>query len=109
MSDGTPEFSSFLSADGLTEGHGIAVENNTVYITGQTNSASFPTTSVLRTVAPGGENAFVTALKVTTSQADYLYSTFLGGSGRDSSAAIAVDGEETSTLRGPHPHLISRP
>ena len=45
MSDGTPEFSSFLGADGLTEGHGIAVENNTVYITGQTNSASFPTTS----------------------------------------------------------------
>lgn len=73
---------------------GIAVDSSGVaYITGTTTSAAFPTTKNTFQSALGGSiDAFVSVVNPSTAgQASLVYSTYLGGSGVDGGAAIAVD------------------
>jgi hypothetical protein len=60
-----------------------------VYVTGFTSSTDFPTTAgAYRTTSSGNEDAFVFKLN---SSGVLVYSTYLGGSGRDFATAIAID------------------
>jgi len=69
---------------------GIAVDaaGNAV-ITGSTNSVNFPTLQATQTSLAGGRDAFVAKLNAAGSS--LIYSTYLGGSGDDFGAAVAVD------------------
>jgi hypothetical protein len=71
-----------------------------VYITGETTSTNFPTKAPYQGSNNGGTNGngFVTAIKADGS--DLVYSTYLGGSGPDFGAGIAVDSAGNAFVTG---------
>ena len=77
--------------------------SDNVYVTGQTFSSSFPTTTgafqpKCGSCSGGDSDAFVTKLSPTGSA--LLYSTFLGGSGTDIGDGIAVDSSGNAYVTG---------
>ncbi len=84
-------YSTYFGGAGNDIGYGIAVDpSGDAYITGSTTSSNLPVTSgVYQSALNGSQDAFVAELDPTGS--GLTYSTYLGGSGVDSAAAIAVD------------------
>jgi Beta-propeller repeat len=78
---------------------GIAVDaSGNVYVTGFTLSTDFPTTTgAYQTSFRGSESAFVAKLN---SSGALVYSTYLGGSGRDFATAIAIDSSGNAYVTG---------
>lgn len=75
---------------------------NIAYVTGQTNSANFPTTTGAFSTTKGGSGvAFVTLLdtKAATGGAP-VYSTFVGGTGGDEGFGIKVDAQGNAYVGG---------
>ncbi len=71
----------------------------TLYVTGQTTSANFPTvTGGYATSNKGVFDAFVT--KISADGSTLIYSTYVGGSGEDSGNAIAVDPSGNAFVAG---------
>ncbi len=70
------------------------------YITGSTFSPNYPTTPGAFQVSPpgSGANAFLTKLNATGSA--LIFSTYLGGSGVNQSASLAIDSAGNSYLTG---------
>jgi hypothetical protein len=103
-------YSTYLGGDNLDEGNGIAVDAaGNAYVTGDANSANFPTTPGSFQTALGGgtcfggpcSDAFVTKLNPTGTA--LLYSTFLGGRGNEGgfdSGGIAVDAAGNAYVTG---------
>jgi hypothetical protein len=95
-------YSTYLGGAGYEYGFGIAVDGlGRAYVTGQANS-TFPTTPgaydetdnplddvFMSVLAPAGDGA-----------GDLLYSTYLGGTGREHGYDIAVDGSGYAYLTG---------
>jgi hypothetical protein len=94
-------YSTFLGGTGDDRGFGIAVDlSGNSYLTGQTNSGTFPTTpGAFDTTHNGDIDAFVTKLDAVGS-APLAYSTYLGGGGRDEGHAIAIDTAGNSFVSG---------
>jgi beta-propeller repeat-containing protein len=86
-------YSTYLGGSGADAGSGIAVDTSgQAFVTGNTNSSNFPTTTTAFQTTYGGGgccDAFVTQLNAAGS--GLVYSTYLGGSGDDEGNAIAVD------------------
>jgi RHS repeat-associated protein len=97
-------YSTYLGGNGDDFGLGIAVDTaGNAYVTGQTASTNFPTVNPLQMTlgtspSLGGYNAFVT--KLNASGTALVYSTYLGGSGRDSGRGIAVDAAGNAYVTG---------
>ncbi len=71
-------------------GEGIAVDNaGSAYVTGYTYSPDFPVTVGAFDTARAGLDAFIT--KFSLDGTSLVYSTFLGGAGREQGQGIAVD------------------
>ncbi|HEU4768751.1 MAG TPA: SBBP repeat-containing protein [Pyrinomonadaceae bacterium] len=90
-SSGSASYATFLGGNGIDVGFGVAVDiNGNAYINGLTDSSNFPTTpGTMQPLYAGGESdAFVTKLGPTG--ATLIYSTYLGGSGTDTGAGIAL-------------------
>jgi hypothetical protein len=79
---------------------GIAVDiSGALYVEGSTQSAIFPTSNALYPGYLGGLfDAFVT--KINAAGTAILFSTYFGGSERDTGAGIAVDGDGDIYLTG---------
>ena len=79
-------------------GSGIAVDSSgNAYVAGYTYSLNFPTLDAYQTSNRGPQNAFITKLSPSGS---LIYSTYLGGNGNDSAAAIAVDAAGSVYITG---------
>src|SRR6266849_11160610 len=79
-------------------GNGIGVDAaGNAYVTGGTYSLNFPTLGAYQTSNSGQQNVFITKLNASGS---LIYSTYLGGSGNDSAAAIAVDSSGDAFVTG---------
>src|SRR2546422_760404 len=97
-------YTTYLGGDGFDQGHGIAVDaTGNAYVTGQTFSTNFPTTT--GTVQPGFSgvssiigDAFVTKLNATGSA--LVYSTYLGGGDDDEGFGMAVDATGNAYVTG---------
>jgi hypothetical protein len=90
-------FSTYLGGNGADTANGIAVDaGDNSYVVGDTTSTNFPATT-FQTSLKGAQNAFVTKIGPGGGQ---LYSTYLGGSGTDHGAAIAVDSNGTVYVTG---------
>lgn len=78
----------------------VAVDGSgAAYLTGNTNSADFPTQSPLQAAYAGGLNdAFLT--KFDAAGSALAYSTYLGGSADDYAWGVAVDGAGAAYLAG---------
>jgi hypothetical protein len=70
-----------------------------IYIAGSTTSADFPTAgSPFQASNGGGADAFITKLDPTG--ATILFSTYLGGDGRDTPAGVGVDSASNVAIAG---------
>ena len=84
-------YSTYLGSSSSDFGYGIAVDSSgSAYVTGYTDSTSFPMASPLQaSYGGGGTDAFVTKLNALGS--GLVYSTYLGGGNTDVGNGIAVD------------------
>jgi hypothetical protein len=96
---GTILYSVLLGGTGHDYGYGVAVgPDDTIYVTGYTQSADFPTTAGAFDREYNGEgDAFLVRLDPTGS---ILYSTYLGGEAADSGWTLALDGEGNILITG---------
>src|SRR5438309_6801787 len=84
-------YASFLGGFGTDVGEGIAVDAvGNIYVVGWTQATDFPTANAAQPTVAGDVDVFVAKLNPTGS--GLIYSTYLGGSGRELASAIAVDG-----------------
>lgn len=80
-------------------GEGIAVDSaGSAYVTGYTYSPDFPVTGGAFDTAGSGLDAFIT--KFAPDGASLVYSTFLGGWGREQGQGIAVDTNGNAYVTG---------
>jgi len=104
-------YSTFLGGSEMDKGYGIAVDSSgNAYITGYTESSSFPTTSGCHDSVKGGggrngggtdDDAFFTKLTPSgDGTGDLLYSTYLGHSGDEMGYGIAVDSSGNAYITG---------
>ena len=90
-------YSTYLGGSATDSGNGIAVDSSgNAYVTGATTSADFPHTSGS---IGGSTDAFVTKLNATGT-APLTYSIFVGGTGLDAAAGIALDGSGNAYITG---------
>ena len=83
-------------------GNALTVGATGIYVTGSTNSTSFPVQGAFdatcAAACSGGTDAFVT--KIAPDGSALLYSTYLGGGADDAARAIAVDGSGSAFVAG---------
>ena len=102
-------YSTYLGGTSTDQASAIAVDSSgDAYVTGSTNSATFPTTvGAFQTTFEGPPNsccfpffgdAFVT--KINSTGTALVYSTFLGGSGADGGLGIALDSSGNAYIAG---------
>jgi uncharacterized repeat protein (TIGR01451 family) len=97
-SGNTLVFGTYLGGNGSDTGYGIAVDaSGASYVTGDTTSLTFPATGWQKGLK-GTQSAFVT--KVSADGSRMVYSTYLGGTGTDHGAAIAVDTAGSAYVTG---------
>jgi hypothetical protein len=95
-------YSTYLGGSAQDTPWGIAADSNgNAYVTGETNSADFPTANPIQSACndcPAVDNAFVTKINATGTA--FIYSTFLGGRGENVSLAIAADASGNAYVTG---------
>jgi len=96
-------YSSYLGGSGDDQGFGIAVDAaGNAYVTGETVSADFPTVNPFQANCDNCSSltydAFVT--KVNPAGTRLVYSTYLGGSGKDVGLGITVDAAGSAYVTG---------
>ena len=98
--DPTLVYSTYLGGNFRDGAYGIAVDaSGHAYVTGQTFSANFPTTTgAFMTRFGGAGDAFVSELN--TAGSALIYSTYLGGSGDDAGRGITVDAPGNAYVTG---------
>jgi hypothetical protein len=91
-------YSTYLGGGSADRCMRIAADSaGNAYVTGDTRSANFPAVGVLQRTSAGSSDAFVSKLNPNGSLA---YSTYLGGSGIDGGAAIAVGANGSAYVTG---------
>lgn len=96
--DGKVHTAIILGGSGAEKLTGIARSGGQVFVTGYTESADFPTRRALRPSIGGASDAFVAAFPESLGMP--VWSTFLGGSGDDSSWGIATDRRGNPIING---------
>ena len=82
-------YATYLGGAGSESGSGIVVDAfNRAYIVGRTTSVDFPVSNSIQGYGGGDADAFVAVLE--PSGTEFIYATFLGGSGHDSGEGIAL-------------------
>jgi uncharacterized repeat protein (TIGR01451 family) len=103
--DPTVNYSTYFGGSGNETSPSIAVNGDGfIYLAGSTTSTDLPVAS--STEAPyqstlkGAQNIFILKLDPTLGASGILYLTYLGGSGTDISAGLAVDTSGTAFVTG---------
>ena len=92
-------YSTYLGGSDADYGRALAVDSSgDAFVTGDTQSADFPTASPLQAALAGNSDAFVTELDPTGSS--LVYSTYLGGGGADVGEGIALDSSGNAYVAG---------
>ncbi|MDP3000262.1 MAG: SBBP repeat-containing protein [Bryobacterales bacterium] len=92
-------FSTYLGGKGADSAKAIALDASNIYLTGNTYSIDFPTSTGAFQRAKSGEyDAFVT--KMNSAGTALVWSTYLGGAESDDGTAIAVDGSGIPYVAG---------
>jgi hypothetical protein len=92
-------FATYLGGSGDDRGRGIALDaQNNIYVTGETKSDNFPTSSnPFQKEYKGSMDAFVTKFN---QEGSMVYSSFLGGGNTDGGRSIAVDTSGCAYITG---------
>jgi uncharacterized protein (TIGR03437 family) len=98
-SGGAIVYSTYLGGQADDLANSIAIDSTRqVYITGETTSTNFPTRNALQSSLKGGSDAFVT--KLNAAGGDFVYSTYLGGTGKETGFGIDVDNAGSAYVTG---------
>jgi hypothetical protein len=95
--------STFIGGDGLDWGFAVTTDaGGNAYVAGVTGSSNFPTTSgSLQNALGGPADGFITKVNTTIAGPTSLaYSTYLGGSGFDMCAGVALDATGSAYVTG---------
>ena len=93
-------YSTYLGGSSNDYGEGIAVDSSgNAYITGYTDSTSFPTKNPIQASKAGLWDAFVS--KINSAGSALTYSTYLGGSSYEYGLGIAIDSSGNAYITGP--------
>jgi hypothetical protein len=83
-------FATYLGGSGNDAAGGIALDSSgNIIVAGWTSSANFPVNHAFQSTLLGTQDAFVSKLNANGTL--LLYSTYLGGSGPESSTGVALD------------------
>src|SRR5262249_28788284 len=84
-------FSTYLGGSGNDRANGITLDSaGSVYVTGKTASANFPTTAgAFDTSLNGGDDGFL--VKLNNTGTTVTFATYLGGSGADDPQDLVLD------------------
>ncbi|MEP7342642.1 MAG: SBBP repeat-containing protein [Acidobacteriota bacterium] len=95
-------YSTYLGGSTNDYGRAIAVQSSNAYLTGIAQSTNFPTSSGAWDAARNGlQDAFVAKINPAGGgSTDLVYSTYLGGDGRESGFGIAADGDGKAYITG---------
>lgn len=92
-------YSTYFGGSDNDEAYGLAVDSSgNAYFAGNTASTDLPTVSAFQSAIAGTFDGFVAKLNATGSATSYA--TYLGGTGSDSVAAIAVDASGSAYVTG---------
>ncbi|OGL45400.1 MAG: hypothetical protein A2161_18570 [Candidatus Schekmanbacteria bacterium RBG_13_48_7] len=93
-------YSTFIGGNDVDQGNSIDIDSaGNAYITGYLRSTNFPTTPSCFDISyTGAIDAFV--CKLSADGSTLIYSTYLGGSGRDEGKSIAVDATGNAYITG---------
>ena len=98
----TTLFSTYLGGSSPDNVTAVALDSsNNVYVTGVTVSTDFPRKNPIQSSCGGGcaaDDAFVT--EINAAGTSLVYSSFLGGSGKDDGLGIAVDSTGAAYVTG---------
>lgn len=98
-SGGALVYSTYLGGSSTDSALRTTVDaSGAVYFTGLTASADFPIVNAVQPSNAGGRDVFVT--KLNPSGSAPVYSTYLGGTGRDAGLGIAVDSAGNAFVAG---------
>jgi len=93
-------YSTYLGGSQVEQGHGIAADSaGNAYVTGYTSSTDFPTMNPLQP-SYGGDYYDAFVAKINPGGSAFVYSTYVGGSGRDYGGGIAVDSAGNAYITG---------
>lgn len=85
-------YSTYLGGSGVDDALSIAVDAaGEVYVTGNTNSANFPTVNAAQTALGGASATNVFVTKLNAGGTALLFSTYYGGTLDDAGTGIALD------------------
>jgi len=94
-------YSTYLGGENGNYGNGIAVDGSgNAYVTGQTESADFPTLNPYQTYQGGVTSTDVFVTKLSSTGNILIYSTYLGGGSDDRGYGITVDGSGNAYVTG---------
>jgi hypothetical protein len=97
--DPTLSYSTYLGGTASDQANGIAVDSSgSAYITGSANSLDFPLAAPMQGTNPGAPDVFVA--KLNPAGTALVYSTYIGGTGSDSSSGIALDSSGNAYVTG---------
>jgi PKD repeat protein len=93
-------YSGYLDGNSPTTGAGIAVDNaGNAFVTGETYAlAEFPIVNAFQSQSGGNADVYLT--KIAPNGGSTIYSTYIGGSGYDSGASIAIDSAGNAYITG---------
>ncbi len=92
-------YSSYLGGSGMGAVTGVTADSSgNLYVTGWTEAFNFPLAGAVQAMNRGGVDAFIA--KLNPAGSTVLYATYIGGSGEDRGAAIAVDSQGQAYVAG---------
>ncbi len=92
-------YSTLLGGSGADLATAIALDSKgAAYVAGFTESYDFPTAGAAQSANAGGNDAFIA--KLSPNGLSLVYCTYIGGSGDDRAAAIAVDSSGAAYVTG---------
>jgi Abnormal spindle-like microcephaly-assoc'd, ASPM-SPD-2-Hydin/Beta-propeller repeat len=95
-------YSTYLGGKGTNQANSIVLDaSNNAYITGYTQSLTFPvTTGAFQTTCSCSTRSVVFLTKLNSTGSALIYSTYLGGSGGDVGYAVVLDSSGSAYLTG---------
>jgi len=103
--DPTLSYSTYLGPGGGAVGESavqVAVDSGlNIYVAGSTTSTNFPVVNPIQSTLKGAQNIFIAKINpFATGLNQLLFATYLGGSGTDTAAGVAVDGSGSIYVAG---------
>jgi hypothetical protein len=94
------QYSTYFGGPDVLNGNAIAIDDQgQAYVAGYVNSTGLPVTpGAFQTTFAGNEDAYIT--KFSSNGESLIYSTYLGGSGREYSWSIGIDTEYCAYVTG---------